>query len=171
MFLRTKSNGTRTYLQLVESERCGRKVRQRVLATLGRLDQLQNSGALDRLLLSVSRFCEHAAVLADAGLDRRGIAERLHQLCAHSPDQLARYAAAFAPRRTQSTGRRDQAAAGSSRNCFTSPDDILIAVAGGTGLYSMVMPTWCGGPHRNRAISVQVETDQYCEIPSTGTEG
>lgn len=63
MFLRTKSNGTRTYLQLVESERCGSKVRQRVLATLGRLDQLQDSGALDRLLLSVSRFCQNAAVL------------------------------------------------------------------------------------------------------------
>ena len=64
MFLRTKSNGKRTYLQLVESSRSGPKVRQRVLATLGRLDQLQDSGALDRLLLSVSRFCEHAAVLA-----------------------------------------------------------------------------------------------------------
>ena len=64
MFLRSKSNGTRTYLQLVESERRGSKVRQRVLATLGRLDQLQDSGALDRLLLSVSRFCQNAAVLA-----------------------------------------------------------------------------------------------------------
>ncbi|MYE85821.1 MAG: hypothetical protein F4X31_06215 [Gammaproteobacteria bacterium] len=102
---------------------------------------------------------EHAAVLADAGLDRRGIAERLHGLCAHSPDELARYAAAFASRRTES-------AANSRRSCFASPDDILIAVAGGTGLYSMVMPTWCAGPHRNRAVSVQVEMDQFCEIPT-----
>lgn len=64
MFLRTKSNGQHTYLQLVESHRSGTRVRQRVLTTLGRLDRLQDSGALDRLLLSVSRFCQHAAVLA-----------------------------------------------------------------------------------------------------------
>ena len=79
MFLRTKSNGTRSYLQLVESERSGRKVRQRVLATLGRLDQLQDSGALDRLLLSVSRFCENAAVLAarDRAVEAEGFPARV----------------------------------------------------------------------------------------------
>ena len=64
MFLRSKSNGKRTYLQLVESSRDGSKVRQRVLATLGRLDQLQSSGSLDRLLLSVARFSQQAAVVA-----------------------------------------------------------------------------------------------------------
>ena len=111
---------------------------------------------------------DHAAVLADAGFNRRSIAERLHGLCAHSPADLARYAAAFAPRRNQSADRRRQSAAASRRSCFASADDILIAVAGGTGLYSMTMPTWCGGPHRNRAVSVQVETEQFCEIPSAG---
>ncbi len=64
MFLRSKSTGNRTYLQLVESFRDGPRVRQRILATLGRLDQLQHSGALDRLLLSVARFSQQAAVLA-----------------------------------------------------------------------------------------------------------
>ena len=102
---------------------------------------------------------EHAAVLASAGLDRSEVAQRLHRLCAHSPEDLARYAAAFASRRTEP-------AANQRRSCFASPRDILIAVAGGTGLYSMVMPTWCAGPHRNRAVSVQVDMDQFCEIPT-----
>ena len=64
MFLRSKTSGNHTYIQLVESSRDGDKVRQRVLASLGRLDQLQSSGSLDRLLLSAARFSEHAAVLA-----------------------------------------------------------------------------------------------------------
>jgi hypothetical protein len=49
--------------------------------------------------------------------------------------------------------------------CFASPDQILVIMAGGSGLYSMVMPSWCAGAHRNSAISVKVELDQACEIP------
>jgi hypothetical protein len=37
MFVRTKPSGAHKYLQIVESFREGRKVRQRVVATLGRL--------------------------------------------------------------------------------------------------------------------------------------
>ena len=39
-------------------------------------------------------------------------------------------------------------------------------VAGGSGLYSMVMPSWCAGTHSNSAVSVKVEADMFCEIPS-----
>ena len=38
MFFRTKRSGDREYLQLVESERVEGRVRQRVLASLGRMD-------------------------------------------------------------------------------------------------------------------------------------
>ena len=51
------------------------------------------------------------------------------------------------------------------RPSFRSPDDVLIMAAGGAGLYSFVFPTWCGGPHSNRAVSVAVEIDQSCEVP------
>ena len=37
MFVRIKSSGPRSYLQVVENKREGRKTRQRVIATLGRL--------------------------------------------------------------------------------------------------------------------------------------
>ena len=44
MFFRTKTSGPRTYLQVVENRWEGGRSRQRVVATLGRLDQLQESG-------------------------------------------------------------------------------------------------------------------------------
>lgn len=63
MFLREKKSGSRSYLQVVENFRDGGKPRQRVVATLGRLDQLRASGALDQLLASGARLSESAVVL------------------------------------------------------------------------------------------------------------
>ena len=76
MFFRTKSNGKRSYLQLVASKRSGSKVRQHVIATLGRIDKLQASGALDRLLASGARLSEHAAVLSAHDKARQGHPDR-----------------------------------------------------------------------------------------------
>jgi hypothetical protein len=56
------------YLQIVESRREGAAVRQQVIATLGRIEDLQESGQLERLLRSGARFADKAIVL-DA-LDR-----------------------------------------------------------------------------------------------------
>jgi transposase len=56
MFVRTKPSGAHKYLQVVESFREGRKVRQRVVATLGRLDRLQAEGNIDGIVKSLSRF-------------------------------------------------------------------------------------------------------------------
>ena len=56
MFFRLKGTANRKYLQIAESYREGKRVRQRIVATLGRLDVLQQSGELDRLLRSGLRF-------------------------------------------------------------------------------------------------------------------
>jgi transposase len=56
MFVRTKPSGAHKYLQVVESFREGRKVKQRVVATLGRLDRLQAEGNIDGIVKSLSRF-------------------------------------------------------------------------------------------------------------------
>lgn len=101
---------------------------------------------------------EHAELLAGAGLSRRDIAERLRELCVQPVADLRRYAPAFAPRQGGDGGE-------TVRHCFARAEDILVITAGGNGLYSMVMPSWCAGPHRNRAVSVRVETGQFCEIP------
>jgi len=63
MFFRVKQSGPRQYLQIVENFRADGRVRQRVLTTLGRLDELQNSGQLDGLLASGARFAEHVLLL------------------------------------------------------------------------------------------------------------
>lgn len=64
MFFRTKKSGPRTYLQLVENRWEGGRSRQHVLATLGRLDQLQASGQLDALLVSGARFAQSLMLLS-----------------------------------------------------------------------------------------------------------
>jgi hypothetical protein len=66
MYFRKKLAAGRTYLQIVESHRCGGKVRQQVVATLGRLDALAASGQLERLLRSGARFAEQAMLLESA---------------------------------------------------------------------------------------------------------
>ena len=63
MFIRTQSNGSRTYLLIVDNERVAGKVTQRVLFRLGRLDQLLANGQLDSLIQSLGRFSEKLAVL------------------------------------------------------------------------------------------------------------
>ena len=63
MFVRTQTNGSRTYLLIVDNVRVGGKVKQRVLHRLGRLDELLASGQLDVLIQSLSRFSEKLAVL------------------------------------------------------------------------------------------------------------
>ena len=65
MFFRVKSAGSRQYLQIVKSTRQGKKVRQQVYATLGRLDELKASGQLEGLIRSGLRHCEKF-ILIDA---------------------------------------------------------------------------------------------------------
>ncbi len=63
MFVRAKKSGKYQYLQLVQSQRVDGRVRQQVLATLGRLDVLQATGQIDALVSSCARFAEQTAVL------------------------------------------------------------------------------------------------------------
>jgi hypothetical protein len=64
MFFRVKPAGDRRYLQIVENRRDGAKTRQTVVATLGRLDELEASGKLDVLLASGARLCETAMLVS-----------------------------------------------------------------------------------------------------------
>lgn len=58
MFFRSKASGGRHYLQLVENERAEGRVQQRVLASLGRVDELEASGQLARLTESLARLTQ-----------------------------------------------------------------------------------------------------------------
>jgi transposase len=63
MFIRVKPSGPRKYLQIVESRWQKGKVRQKVIATLGRLDELVEDGKLDGLLRSGMKFSEKLAII------------------------------------------------------------------------------------------------------------
>src|SRR5271155_537635 len=67
MFVRAKRSGlgatAREYLQIVESRRDGAKVRQRVLVTLGRRDELVADGTLDGLVRSLAKFSDKLRVV------------------------------------------------------------------------------------------------------------
>jgi hypothetical protein len=64
MFFRTKTSGPRSYLQIVENRWEDGRPRQRVIATLGRLDHLQQSGQLDALLVSGARLAQSVLLLS-----------------------------------------------------------------------------------------------------------
>jgi len=63
MFMREKPSGKYRYVQVVHNRRVKGKVKQEVVATLGRLDVLQRTGQIDGLLASGSRFANRVAVL------------------------------------------------------------------------------------------------------------
>ena len=63
MFVRAKRSGAYEYLQLVHNQRVDGRVRQQVIATLGRLDVLQDTGKIDALIGSCARFAQRTSVL------------------------------------------------------------------------------------------------------------
>ena len=77
MYFRKKTSGGRVYLQIAESQRITGQVRQRVIATLGRLDQLEASGQLERLVRSGARFATRAMVVTAAQDDPTAAVRRI----------------------------------------------------------------------------------------------
>ena len=63
MFLRVKKTSGYEYLQIVESKREGVKIRQRVIGTIGRIEELKERGQIDQLLKSLVKYSERALLL------------------------------------------------------------------------------------------------------------
>jgi transposase len=63
MFVRIKPAGRHRYLQIAQNYREGKKVKQKILCTLGRVEELTASGKLDSLAGSLLRFSEKLTVL------------------------------------------------------------------------------------------------------------
>ena len=59
MFVRVKRSGNYKYLQIVQTYREGKKVKQRVVSTLGRLDQLREKRDIETITQSLSKFSEN----------------------------------------------------------------------------------------------------------------
>ena len=65
MFFRTKKSGPRTYLQIVENHWRAGRPQQTVIATVGRLDELQANAQVDALLTSGARFAQKLLILSE----------------------------------------------------------------------------------------------------------
>ena len=63
MFARIKKSGKYQYLQIVENRKESGKVKQRVIATIGRMDQLHPKGRVETLIRSLSKFSEQTLLI------------------------------------------------------------------------------------------------------------
>jgi transposase len=69
MFARIKKSGKYQYLQIVENRKEKGKVKQRVISTIGRMDQLQAKGRVETLIRSLSRFSEKTMLILSGKSD------------------------------------------------------------------------------------------------------
>ena len=69
MFARIKKSGKYQYLQIVENRKEKGKVKQRVIATIGRMDQLHPKGRVETLIRSLSRFSEKTLLILSGKSD------------------------------------------------------------------------------------------------------
>jgi len=69
MFARVKTSGQYQYLQIVQNRREGTKTIQRVVATIGRMDQIQQKGEIENLVRSLSRYSEKVLLVLSGKSD------------------------------------------------------------------------------------------------------
>ena len=99
---------------------------------------------------------DHTAVLARAGLDRAGVAAALGERAVNPRSLMHGLNPSMI--RASDDDRPFRA--------FQNADDILVMAGGGSGLYSMVVPSWGAGPHANPAVTKRIDLNQACEVPS-----
>jgi hypothetical protein len=96
----------------------------------------------------------HAGVLAKAGLTRETVCERLADLAATPRSTLNSYA----PMRPIPEQSGDWQA-------LRGPEDVVLAVAGGPGIYSAVFNSWGGGQTGGVPVHAEIEFAFSCELP------
>jgi transposase len=77
MFARVKKSGQYQYLQIVQNRREGPKTIQRVVATIGRMDQIQSKGEIENLVRSLSRFSEKVLLVLSGKSDVQATAKKI----------------------------------------------------------------------------------------------
>ncbi|BAN02138.1 hypothetical protein [Ilumatobacter coccineus] len=98
---------------------------------------------------------EHADVLAGAGMSRADVRCELQRLAVNTRGHL----------RSLNTGFIRPGDDDDPIHAVRRSDDIVLFVAGGSGLYSAVFPSWAAGAHRNAVVHELVVTGESCEIP------
>ena len=114
-----------------------------------------NNAYFRRGSVAIALNPDHAAALHAAGLRLASIATAVCERAVNRRGTLRSLNPTFAG----SGGDDDLIRA------VADPKDVLVFVAGGPGLYSMVFPSWGAGPHANPWVREQVVLDQSCEMP------
>ena len=73
MFVRTKKSGRYEYLQVVHNERVDGQVRQRVIATLGRMDRLTVKGDVEKLVRSLAKYSDQVLLILSGKSDAKAV--------------------------------------------------------------------------------------------------
>ena len=142
---------------LFTGEADDRESAERLLETVGAV--IANRGSNNITLggfasVAVMFNPEHADILKRHGFDREKIQHALAGRAVQPRELLLKQN----PKMLK--GDEDQIPA------VRNPDQIVVLVGGAPGLYSMVMPSWCAGPHGNVAVHAEIELNQFCELPS-----
>lgn len=101
---------------------------------------------------------DHAEIINRAGLTREDAQSELARRATISVGTLRKVGSKFSVRDDQNDDELVQV--------LKDPSKIILFQAGGSGLYTMVMPSWCAGPHKNAVVHAEIELDQACEIPA-----
>jgi len=73
MFVRLKKTGNYQYLQIVQTYREGKKVKQRVISTLGRLEELQEKGEIESIITSLSKYSQEVIMCLTGRSDSKSV--------------------------------------------------------------------------------------------------
>lgn len=93
---------------------------------------------------------EHAKVLREVGLDLDEAKKVILDLATNPRERLR---------------GRDQRGKDPAELVGLSPDQLVVLVAGGGGVYSLVAPSWGRGPHLNTHVSTEIKYGEVCEVP------
>ena len=77
MFARIKQSGKHQYLQIVENRKVDGKVIQRVMVTLGRMDQLHDKERIETLIRSLSRYSRQVLLILSGKSDSKTTARKI----------------------------------------------------------------------------------------------
>ncbi len=125
-----------------------------IAATIANLGS--NNAHFRRGVVTVALNVDHAAVLGRSGISRKDAQEAIMGYAVNPRSVLRELNPTYA-------GKGDGA---DLIRAVASPDDVLIFVAGGAGLYSSVFPSWAAGANANSAVSQAISIDLSCEIPA-----
>ncbi|HAX04455.1 MAG TPA: hypothetical protein DCX77_02170, partial [Acidimicrobiaceae bacterium] len=110
---------------------------------------------------------DHSEVIKRAGLSRQDVQAELASRATISVGTMRRISPTFYSQTLQddAVDSNSEAADDDLIHILKDPNRILVLQAGGSGLYTMVMPSWCAGPHQNAIVHQGIDLDQACEIP------